>query len=733
MKSKKTDLYFNDKLKSFVNKAIGFLLLSFGFIFIYSFFKFPFMKDFKDFLGISFYFISGLFFSYSIIFFKNNLKYHFYVVLFSSLLSIVLLSFNFAILSSVFNNYLFMGGVFGFSLYNFVFGFFDKFPGLLIYIHMLFLFFLMPLCFMFVLVSYNMNLENFVGFLKLIKRILFFVFKLFYKLFFLLFSGKIFAKKSAKVIIKDVKKVSVNIKKSVKNPVESVKNEIKDDRVHFQLPPISLLQNAPHTSSFISREEMIRNARNLERHLAEYKVFGKVINFVPGPVVTLYEFEPEAGIKNSQVLNLETDISRLMSSMSSVRIAVVKGKNAIGIELPNLKRQTVYIRHQLSSADFVNSNFDLPLSLGQDTAGNSVSVDLAKMPHLLVAGTTGSGKSVGINAFVLSLLYKFTPYECRFIMIDPKQLELSVYNGIPHLLTPVLTKPDVAVGALKWVVREMEERYSKLTDYGAKNIVSFNEKVKLMKKSGRKIYKNVMDSNGQMIKKALDYDELPYIVIIIDELSDLMVQARKDVEAVILRLAQMGRASGIHLILATQRPSVDVITGLIKSNIPSRISFKLPTQMDSKTILDTKGAEQLLGNGDMLYMAQGKNLIRVHGSFVSEEDVDAVAKFWRKQSTPEFDSNVIKEEEFVNPKDGKQSFLDKTVFAGNSKGGLSDDELYQKAIALVMETGRTSSSFVQRNFSIGYNKAANIVERMEKDGILSAPDNTGKRKIIKRV
>ncbi len=720
--------------KSFLNQTtllryvIGALSLVFFFYILYCFtfskgdsyfVNFSFIKYF---FGVNVIYLTVLIFSISLLILGWKLKYQCYLIICSALMTFSLLNIFGGVLSSIIGNKFLISGIFGFAFDNYISKFISVSNSLFVLFKILFLSLLFPIILFFMLISLNLNWENVLIFFQVIHRLFHSIYNVFS--YYSADQKSYIVKSPNKKIIK-----SINKKQSLIGG-----NARSDSKFQFKLPPISLLYNAPISNNFISKSEMEKNAKSLEIILSDYKVSGRVTNYVPGPVVTLYEFEPNAGIKTSSVVNLEADISRNMSSMSSVRIAVVRGKNAIGIELPNLNRKTVYIRHQLMADNFIDSSFALPISLGQDSAGRPVCVDLAKMPHLLVAGTTGSGKSVGINAFILSLLYKFTPYECRFIMIDPKQLELSTYNGIPHLLTPVLVKPELAVGALKWIAHEMDVRYSKLTDLGAKNIISFNEKIRFAKKNNKKFTKMVKGDNGVLKKQVLDYDELPYIVVIIDEVSDLMLTAGKDVEAVILRLAQLGRASGVHLILATQRPSVNVITGIIKANIPTRISFKLPTVTDSKTILDSKGAEQLLGNGDMLYMAEGRNLLRVHGSFVSESDVENVAKFWRSQNLPEFDNTMISEDALISfSKDEKNTFMDKKMFSSGKGGSISDEELYKQAIELVLNTGRTSSSFVQRHFSIGFNKAANIIERMERDGILSPPDHTKQRKIIKKV
>ncbi|MCI4680934.1 DUF87 domain-containing protein, partial [Rhodoblastus acidophilus] len=445
----------------------------------------------------------------------------------------------------------------------------------------------------------------------------------------------------------------------------------------------------------------------------------------PGPVVTLYEFEPAPGIKSSRVIGLSDDIARSMSAVSA-RVAVVPGRNAIGIELPNPRRETVYLRELLASPDFVETRHKLAIALGKTIGGEPVIVDLAKMPHLLVAGTTGSGKSVAINTMILSLLYKHKPQECRLIMVDPKMLELSVYDGIPHLLTPVVTDPKKAVVALKWAVREMEDRYKKMSKLGVRNIDGFNARVAEAREKGEIISRTVQTGfdreTGEAVyeEEQMDLAVLPYIVVIVDEMADLMMVAGKEIEGAIQRLAQMARAAGIHLIMATQRPSVDVITGTIKANFPTRISFQVTSKIDSRTILGEMGAEQLLGQGDMLYMQGGGRISRVHGPFVSDVEVEKVVAHLKMQGQPEYLDAVTVEDE------GEDDEADATTYAGDDEGS----DLFDRAVAIVLRDKKCSTSYVQRRLSIGYNKAASLVERMEKEGVVGPANHAGKRQIL---
>jgi DNA segregation ATPase FtsK/SpoIIIE, S-DNA-T family len=495
----------------------------------------------------------------------------------------------------------------------------------------------------------------------------------------------------------------------------------------FQVPSLNLLA-APRASerSTLSSDEIQENATRLEVVLGDFGVRGEIINARPGPVVTLYELEPAPGIKSSRVISLADDIARSMSALSA-RVAVVSGRNAIGIELPNPVREKVYLRELLASRDYVETGFRLPLCLGKAIGGEAVMVDLARMPHLLIAGTTGSGKSVAINTMILSLLYRLHPDQCRLIMVDPKMLELSVYDGIPHLLTPVVTDPKKAVVALKWAVREMEERYKKMSKLGVRNIDGYNARVAEANKKGEKLNRTVHTGynrdTGQAIyeNEELDLEPLPYIVVIVDEMADLMMVAGKDIEGAVQRLAQMARAAGLHVVLATQRPSVDVITGTIKANFPTRISFQVTSKIDSRTILGEQGAEQLLGQGDMLYMAGGGRISRVHGPFVSDEEVEKVVRHLKSQGQPEYLEAVTAEE--PTDEDGNP------VFDATAMGGEGGD-LYSQAVAIVTRDRKASTSYIQRRLQIGYNRAASLMERMEQEGVVGQPNHAGKREIL---
>ncbi len=492
-------------------------------------------------------------------------------------------------------------------------------------------------------------------------------------------------------------------------------------------PPIDLLRAPPRSPGVdqVNREGLEQNARLLSTVLEDFGVRGEIVKIRPGPVVTLYELEPAPGTKTSRVIGLADDIARSMSAVS-VRVAVVPGRNVIGIELPNARREMVFLRELLASETFERGTGALTLALGKDIGGSPILVDLARMPHLLIAGTTGSGKSVAINTMILSLLYQLPPAACKFILIDPKMLELSVYDGIPHLLAPVVTDPSKAVVALKWTVREMEERYRMMSQIGVRNIAGFNARVAEALRKGESLIRRVQtgfDDDGRPVyeEQTLDLQPLPFIVVVVDEMADLMLVAGKDIEAAVQRLSQMARAAGIHLLMATQRPSVDVITGTIKANFPTRVSFHVTSRIDSRTILGEQGAEQLLGQGDMLYMATGGRITRVHGPFVSDEEVEAVVRFLRSQGEPEYVSEVTEEPE----DDG--TWPEGAV--GDDGSGVSD-ELYREAVAIVAGEGKASTSFVQRRLQIGYNRAARLIERMEAEGLVSKPDRVGRREIL---
>jgi len=499
----------------------------------------------------------------------------------------------------------------------------------------------------------------------------------------------------------------------------------------YQLPELTLLAASKPSDRFAPSPESIQEtATSLESVLGDFGVRGQIINARPGPVVTLYELEPAPGTKSSRVIGLADDIARSMSARSA-RVAVVSGRNAIGIELPNEKREKVYLRELLDADDYQGHAAKLPLCLGKTIGGESVIVDLARMPHLLIAGTTGSGKSVAINTMILSLVYRLKPEHCRLIMVDPKMLELSVYDGIPHLLTPVVTDPKKAVVALKWAVREMEERYKKMSKLGVRNIDGYNVRLAEAKAKGetlsRTVHTGYDKDTGEAIyeKEELELEPLPYIVVIVDEMADLMMVAGKDIEGAVQRLAQMARAAGIHVILATQRPSVDVITGTIKANFPTRISFQVTSKIDSRTILGEQGAEQLLGQGDMLYMAGGGRISRVHGPFVSDDEVEKVVRHLKSQGQPQYLEAVTAAEDEMIDDDGNP------IFDATSMGATGDaTDLYQQAVQVVTRDKKASTSYIQRRLQIGYNRAASLMERMEQEGIVGQANHAGKREIL---
>lgn len=549
---------------------------------------------------------------------------------------------------------------------------------------------------------------------------------------------KIFAKKKKDIVVSDEFKPIVNIQTENKDefikslqPVPAKKTNHKKAEQNvkpsinlseFTLPPIGLLKKDDQAKQNLSNDDLEKSAENLLSVLGDFGINGEINSVNPGPVVTLYELKPAAGIKSARVIGLASDIARYMSAVSA-RVSVVPGKNALGIELPNKKRQIVYLRTILESDNYKNSNHALPIVLGKSISGAPIVADLAKMPHLLIAGTTGSGKSVGINAMILSLLYKLPPSKCRFIMVDPKMLELSVYDDIPHLLIPVVTEPKKAVTALKWAVKEMENRYIAMAKLGVRNIEGYNAKITEMISKGevpsRKVQTGFDPETGLPIyeEQTLHSEELPYIVIVVDEMADLMLVAGKDIEVTVQRLAQMARAAGIHLIMATQRPSVDVITGTIKANFPTRISFQVSSKIDSRTILGEQGAEQLLGQGDMLYMATGGRLLRVHGPFVSDSEVEKIVNYLKEQESPKYIEEILSE-------DGDSDL------GGTSDSGEADP-MYKEAVELIMREGKVSTSFLQRHLQIGYNRAARIVDIMEKNGVVSAANHVGKREILK--
>lgn len=515
----------------------------------------------------------------------------------------------------------------------------------------------------------------------------------------------------------------------ITQPEAILKTTAKTQNDIYTLPSVELLTKPKENNAIeIDENALKENAAKLEQVLNDFGIRGQIVAVRPGPVVTLYELEPKAGTRTARVIGLSDDIARSMA-VPSVRMAVVSGHSTIGIELPNEKRQTVWIRDLFEDKEFMNNKNILNVALGKDIGGQHVYADISKMPHLLVAGTTGSGKSVGVNTMILSLLYRMTPEQCKFIMIDPKQLEFSMYNGIPHLLTPVITDPAKAVVGLKWAVQEMEKRYRQMALLNVRNIAGYNKKVEEMRKNGKEIKKTIQTGfdreTGQPIyeEQILDTSPMPYIVIVVDEMADLMLVAGKEVEAAIQRLAQMARAAGIHLIMSTQRPSVDVITGVIKSNFPSRISFHVTTKIDSGTILGEKGAEQLLGMGDMLFMSSGLRPVRVHGCYVADDEVERVVEFIKSQGEPQYVSEVTAGE--LNTKDQGPVF-DKGEFGGEN----DEENLYRQAVDIVRADKKASTSYVQRKLRIGYNRAANLIERMEQEGIVTKQDHVGRREVI---
>ena len=499
-----------------------------------------------------------------------------------------------------------------------------------------------------------------------------------------------------------------------------------DGNDKFKLPPLKLLKTPPKTKAGADQDLLDQNAEQLKQVLNDFRIQGEIEDVRDGPVVTRYGLNPAPGTKSQRVIALADDIARSMSALA-VRVAVVPGQNVIGIELPNQNREMVLLRHIFDHLAWQENQGNLPLALGKDIAGGPVIADLARMPHLLVAGTTGSGKSVGINGMILSLLYRYTPDECRLIMIDPKMLELSVYDGIPHLLTPVVTDPSKAVMALKWAVREMENRYRNMAKMGVRNIDGYNERLAEARNKGEVLTRRVQtgfdSETGRPVfeEDVLDLAPLPFIVVVIDEVADLMMVAGKEIEAAVQRLAQMARAAGIHVIMATQRPSVDVITGTIKANFPTRISFQVTSRIDSRTILGEQGAEQLLGRGDMLFMEGGGRVVRVHGPFVDDREVEDVANFLRQQGEPDYNESVTEEDE--------AAAFDPSA-AGAGQVPATGNSLYDEAVALVIREQKASTSFVQRHLKIGYNRAATLIEEMESAGIISAANHVGKREVL---
>ena len=578
-----------------------------------------------------------------------------------------------------------------------------------------------------VLLSFKINLSwinKIASFFKFLKY-----FKVLFSIFKFLNYVK-FKKNSAKKPLRNeptIRKrnyVNLNKEKNIKSKPEK---QLEIDSFSFTLPSTDLLSKSNLRNNKNKELDKINEnaALKLEKTLSEYGVDGKIVGFSSGPIVTLFEFVPNAGIKSSKVIGLSDDIARAMSSISA-RISTQPGKTSLGIEIPNTKRDSVLFGDLIEEEEFKIENDSLTLALGKDISGKSIFANLERMPHLLIAGTTGSGKSVGINTMILSILYKFKPNECKLILIDPKMLELSIYEDIPHLLTPVVTDPKKAVFALKWVVREMENRYKLMSSLNVKNIDSYNNKVLRTISSGRKLYREVQtgiddDSRMPIIEKQeILLEKMPYIIVVIDEMADLMMVAGKEVESLVQRLAQMARASGIHLITATQRPSVDVITGTIKANFPSRISYKVSSKFDSRTILNEMGAEQLLGSGDMLFLENGAIIKRLHGGFVSENEVDRVVSYIKNQAT--FD----RKNEISLSEDNLGSSLKEDLISSNN------DELYSKAVEIVIKQQKVSTSYIQRYLQIGYNRAARIIEKMEEDGIISEANNSGKRHVLQK-
>ncbi len=500
--------------------------------------------------------------------------------------------------------------------------------------------------------------------------------------------------------------------------------ELRPRKGQYQMPPLAMLTAPKHArKQQLNEAALSQNARLLETVLNDFGVNGEIVKVRPGPVVTLYELEPSPGTKSSRVIGLADDIARSMSAVSA-RIATVPGRNVIGIELPNQTRETVYLRELLEEEEFSSSQASLPLAMGKDIGGTPVIVDLARMPHLLVAGTTGSGKSVAVNTMITSLIYKLTPEQCKFIMIDPKMLELSIYDNIPHLLSPVVTEPGKAVVALKWTVKEMENRYRLMSSLGVRNIDGYNKRILDAKAKGDKLSRTVQtgfnpDTGAPIIEEVpLDMTPLPFIVVVVDEMADLMLVAGKEIETSVQRLAQMARAAGIHIIMATQRPSVDVITGVIKANFPTRVSFQVTSRIDSRTILGEQGAEQLLGQGDMLYMAGGGRITRVHGPFISDKEVATIVAHLREQGSPQYVEDVTRDPE------------EEMIFGEGGEEDGEDGDIYRQAVSIVLRDRKASTSYLQRVLKLGYNRAARLVDRMELEGIVGPANHVGKREVI---
>lgn len=514
--------------------------------------------------------------------------------------------------------------------------------------------------------------------------------------------------------------------KKTRAPQDQSSLELRLRKGDFTLPSLNLLQKISGKAARQQSESALeQNARLLESVLMDFGIKGEITKVRPGPVVTLYELEPAPGIKSSRVIGLADDIARSMSAISA-RIAVIPGRNAIGIELPNLQRETVYLRELFEDEKYIKTEASLPLVLGKDISGEAIIADLARMPHLLVAGTTGSGKSVAINTMIMSLVYHLTPEQCKFIMIDPKMLELSIYDDIPHLLCPVVTEPGKAIVALKWTVKEMENRYRLMSHLGVRNIDNYNKRLEEARRKGEELTRTVQTGFDAetgtpiMEKQPLDMTALPYIVVVVDEMADLMLVAGKEIETSVQRLAQMARAAGIHIIMATQRPSVDVITGVIKANFPTRISFQVTSKIDSRTILGEMGAEQLLGQGDMLHMAGGGRITRVHGPFISDKEVEAIAEYLRTQGAPVYEEAVTRDEE--EEPAGGEAFGE----------GDAENETYRQAVQIVLQEQKASTSYIQRRLKLGYNRAARLIDQMEREGIVGPANHVGKREVLMR-
>ena len=595
--------------------------------------------------------------------------------------------------------------------------------------------FFLVLFFVFFLISCALTLNDW----KKIILGIWFTTRVFSKSIYRIFHMMLARKNSIAVASNDVygkEKIEPKIDfESIKNETvsnyvqnETISAEIVQKKMSFReddnyIPPIIDILSSPKVSagSLVTKEEMDDNANKLQEILSDFKIEGDIINVSPGPVVTMYELQPAPGTKASKVIGLSDDIARNMSAVSA-RVAVIPGKNVIGIEMPNKTQEAVYLSELFKKEKFVSSDSNLLLALGKDIAGNAFFADLANMPHLLIAGTTGSGKSVGINVMILSILYRLSPEECKFILIDPKMLELSVYEGVPHLITPVVTNPKKAITALKWVVKEMEGRYQKMSLLGVRNIESYNQRIKDAIKNNesinRKIPSGLNPDTGQPKYEnvEIELNKMPFIVVVVDEMADLMMVAGKEIEHTIQRLSQMARAAGIHLIMATQRPSVDVITGTIKANFPTRISFQVSSKFDSRTILGTEGSERLLGKGDMLLMMGGGRTTRIHGPFVSDKEVEQIVVSLKKQGMPEFNEDILKEE------DENEILLD-----GDESG---KDELFQQCLEIISKEGKASTSLLQRKLQIGYNRAARIMDQLEENGFISSANHVGKREVF---